>query len=255
MIAHSEPMLRIREFRPPAINVAKSQLFSDVAGYGKVFRFAQTRRATNSKVDDGRQPQNAPAVIQIEHPQARKLTAVPMLQSKHQSILLMAKIHFFETARLGAIAGAAGGLAEIAWVTLYAEATGGNAAILARGVTTATGVSALLPGAPMILGVAVHMTLAVTLGIVLAFTWRALSVNRARLVSPYPFTLAALVGVWAVNFFVVLPIVNPAFIHMVPYAVSLASKLLFGLAAAEIIRRQDAWTLNSRRAPFARSAL
>jgi hypothetical protein len=73
-------------------------------------------------------------------------------------------------------------------------------------------------------------------------------------VSPYPFTLAVLVGVWAVNFFFVLPIVSPAFIHMVPYAVSLGSKLLFGLAAAEVIRRQDAWALNSRRAPFARSA-
>ena len=47
------------------------------------------------------------------------------------------------------------------------------------------------------------MTLAVTLGVVIAFTWRAFSANRARLMSPYPFTLAALVGVWAVNFFVV----------------------------------------------------
>jgi hypothetical protein len=166
----------------------------------------------------------------------------------------MAKVHFFETVRFGAIAGAAGGLAEIAWVTLYAEATGRNAAILARGVTTATGVGALLPAAPMILGVAVHMTLAVTLGVVLAFTWRVLSANRALSVKPYPFTLALLVGVWAVNFFVVLPIVSPAFIHMVPYTVSLASKLLFGLAAAEVIRRQDAWALNSRWAPFARSA-
>jgi hypothetical protein len=166
----------------------------------------------------------------------------------------MAKADFFETARLGAIAGTAGGLAEIAWVTLYAEATGGNAAILARGVTTATGVSALLPAAPMILGVAVHMTLAVTLGVVLAFTWRALSANRVRSANPYLFTLAALIGVWAVNFFVVLPIVSPAFIHMVPYAASLVSKLLFALAAAEVIRRQDAWALNSRWTPFARSA-
>lgn len=166
----------------------------------------------------------------------------------------MPKVHFFETARRGVIAGAAGGLAEIAWVTLYAEATGGNAAILARGVTTAAGVSALLPAAPMILGVAVHMTLAVTLGVALAFTWRVLSADRARSANPYPFTLAALVGVWAVNFFVVLPIVSPAFIHMVPYAVSLVSKLLFGLAAAAIIRRQDARALNSRWAPFARSA-
>jgi hypothetical protein len=168
----------------------------------------------------------------------------------------MTKAQFpdLEVVRLGAIAGAAGGLAEIAWVTLYAAATGGNAAILARGVTTATGANALLPAAPMIVGTAIHMTLAVALGVVLTFTWRAVSASRARSISPYPFMFAALLGVWALNFFVVLPIINPAFIHLVPYAVSLSSKLLFGLAAAAVIRRQDAWALKSRWAPLAPSA-
>ncbi len=49
---------------------------------------------------------------------------------------------------------------------------------------------------------------------------------------------AGLVGVWAVNFFVVLPIVSPDFVHIVPYAVSLTSKLLFGVAAAEVVRNE-----------------
>jgi hypothetical protein len=160
----------------------------------------------------------------------------------------MTKAQFpdLEVVRLGVIAGAAGGLAEIAWVTVYAAATGGNVALLARGITTAAGASALLPAAPMIVGTAIHMTLAVALGIVLAFAWRAVSANRARSISPYPFMLAALAGVWALNFFVVLPIISPAFTHLVPYAVSLSSKLLFGLAAAEVIRRQDARALKSR---------
>ncbi len=39
------------------------------------------------------------------------------------------------------------------------------------------------------------------------------------------------------NFFVVLPAVSPTFVNLVPYSVSLISKLLFGLAAAEILRR------------------
>ena len=166
----------------------------------------------------------------------------------------MPKVHYLEVVRLGVIAGAAGGLAEIAWVTLYAAATGGDVAILARGITTAAGANALLPAAPMIVGTAIHMTLAVGLGVVLAFAWRAVSANRAQSISPYPVTLAALAGVWALNFFVVLPIISPAFIHMVPYAVSLSSKLLFGLAAAAVIRRQDAWALNSRWAPLAPNA-
>ena len=62
-----------------------------------------------------------------------------------------------ETIRQGAIAGAAGGLADITWVTLYATATGANPATLARGVTTATGVTALSGADPIALGVTVHM--------------------------------------------------------------------------------------------------
>jgi hypothetical protein len=143
-----------------------------------------------------------------------------------------------EAIHTGVLAGAAGGLAEIAWVTLYAGLTGGNPALLARGVTTAAGVSALLPSSPVTLGLGVHMTLAVMLGVVLTFAWRALSARRRGMDNLYPFMLAALAGVWAVNFFVVLPLVSPPFIHIVPYAVSLTSKLLFGAAAAEVVRRR-----------------
>jgi hypothetical protein len=145
-----------------------------------------------------------------------------------------------ETIRTGMIAGAAGGLAEVAWVTLYAVATGADSGSLARGVTSAAGVSALLPAAPVALGVIVHMALAVTLGMALAFAWRALSARRSAAASPFPFMLAVLAGVWAVNFFVLLPIVGPGFVHLVPYSVSLMSKLLFGLAAATAFRLLDA---------------
>ena len=151
----------------------------------------------------------------------------------------MTKVRNLEVARLGAIAGVAGGLAEIIWITLYATATGGNAAMLAQGVTTAAGVTALLPAISVTLGVVIHMALAVMLGVVLAYVWRALSAGSwAELTNPYPFTLFALASIWVINFFVVLPIVSPAFIHLVPYAVSLTSKLLFGLAAAEVLRRK-----------------
>jgi hypothetical protein len=152
-----------------------------------------------------------------------------------------------ETVRRGIIAGAAGGLAEIAWVTLYAGATGANPATLARGVTTAIGVNALFPAAPITVGVFVHMGLAVTLGIALSFVWRVLSEHRPRTVSPFQFTVAALSAVWAINFFVVLPIVSPGFIQLVPYSVSLISKLLFGLAAAGVFRLLAEPTLIARR--------
>jgi hypothetical protein len=157
-----------------------------------------------------------------------------------------------ETIRQGVIAGAAGGVAEIAWVTLYAGATGANPATLARGVTTAAGASALFSTAPVALGVTVHIGLAVTLGIALAFVWRTLSAHRPETVSPFPFMVAALVGIWAINFFVVLPIVSPGFIHLVPYPVSLMSKVLFGLAAAGVFRVLADPASNKRRVRFAR---
>jgi len=144
----------------------------------------------------------------------------------------------FETFRQGIVAGIAGGLAEVAWVTFYAAATGGDAEAVARGITTAAGVSALLPSSPAALGVAVHMTLAVALGVTLAFAWQACRERSPRLTNPYPLTLAALSGVWALNFFIVLPVVSAGFVHMLPYAASFTSKLLFGLAAAEMLRRQ-----------------
>jgi hypothetical protein len=151
-----------------------------------------------------------------------------------------------ETTRHGVGAGAAGGLAEIAWVTLYAGATSADPATFASGVTTAAGLIALFPAAPVAVGVTVHLALAVTLGIALSFGWRALSSHRLDIAGLFPFMLAALVGVWAVNFFLLLPIVSPAFIHLAPYPVSLMSKVLFGLAAAEALRRQEASALKAR---------
>jgi hypothetical protein len=153
-----------------------------------------------------------------------------------------------ETTRHGVVAGAAGGFAEIAWVVLYAGATGADPATVARGVTTAAGVSALFPADPVALGVTVHMALAVTLGIALSFGWQALSSHRLDGAGPFPFMFVALIGVWAMNFFVVLPGISPAFIQLMPYSVSLMSKILFGLAAAEAFRRQDA--LRSKRGLF-----
>jgi hypothetical protein len=154
-----------------------------------------------------------------------------------------------ETTRHGVVAGVAGGLAEIAWVALYAGITGADAAGFARGVTIAAGVTALFPAAPVAVGVTVHMALAVTLGIALSFGWRSLSSHRSDTAGLFPFVLAALVGVWAVNFFAVLPIISPTFIHLAPYPVSLMSKVLFGLAAAEALRRQDVSALKARPRP------
>jgi hypothetical protein len=159
------------------------------------------------------------------------------------------RMAFATMLRNGMIAGAAGGLAEVAWVSLYATLTGANAASVAHGVTTAVGATALLSDNAVMLGIGIHMTIALALGISLAAAWQAVSNVSATCRPPYGFVLAVLVGVWAMNFFVVLPVVSPDFIHLVPYAVSFVSKLLFGIAAAEVLRRTATQT---GRAAYAR---
>ena len=149
----------------------------------------------------------------------------------------MKRWNFTDTVRNGVLAGAAGGLAEVLWVSFYAMATGGDAAALARGVTTAAGVNALLPATSTTLGIVIHMVLALALGVALAFAWRAVSDRRRDGAAPYGLMMFALAGVWVINFFILLPAISPAFVYLLPYPVSLVSKLLFGLAAAEVFRR------------------
>ena len=152
----------------------------------------------------------------------------------------MPKADIHSTFLLGAIVGAAGGLAEVAWVALYSAATGGDAEIIAKGVTTAAGVSTLFPNALIGVGVAIHMALSLALGIALAFGWRS-ATKRCAPIGPYGFCIAVLLVVWVVNFFVILPLASPGFIALVSYPASLASKLLFGLAAAQTISSSTQW--------------
>jgi hypothetical protein len=155
--------------------------------------------------------------------------------------IAMSNTQRLATVYTGVVAGAAGGLAEMAWVTLYAGITGGDPAVLARGVTIAAGLSALLPSHPVAVGIGVHMMLAILLGVALASIWALSGRDRSSPANPYPFMLAVLLDIWALNFFVVLPIVSPQFVHLAPYAVSLISKLLFGAAAAAVIAAAPAF--------------
>lgn len=146
------------------------------------------------------------------------LTRSTLIRSRrHQDVL-----------RNGLRVGLAGGLAEIVVVWLYSALTGGDAAMIARQVASAIG----LDGASAMVGVAVHMGLGVALGIGLCAVMQTVAGRAARDGLVFAFMLGSLAVVWAVNFFVVLPVVHPEFVLLLPYAVTLASKLAFGLAAA-----------------------
>lgn len=145
---------------------------------------------------------------------------------------------WFVTLRTGILAGLLGGLTEFGWVSLYADITGEDVRAFARGVTSAAGVRGFLPGFhSALLDIGANMTFVVVLSVVLTFAWRAFAGKR-NLTNPFPFMLAALAGVWVINFFAVLPLIRPGFIHLVPYPVSLASSLLVGAVVAAVVREE-----------------
>ncbi|MBI3898910.1 MAG: hypothetical protein HY308_11515 [Gammaproteobacteria bacterium] len=136
-------------------------------------------------------------------------------------------------------AGLVGGLAEVVWIVLYSQVSTLSAADVSRQVVGS--VAPALAGSTFApaLEVTVHMALSVLL--VLAFgllVWSPLTRKRASALTIAASTVA-LALVWAINFFVVLPYLNPAFVSLMPYPVTFFSKLLFGLAAGWSLYRFD----------------
>ena len=140
--------------------------------------------------------------------------------------------------KAGLGAGIAGGIAEIVWIGLVAPLSAPDPTAVARGVTEAV-LPALGAGSgAVVLGLAIHMALAVVLGLALAVLLRrALPVERHGTLGEAALVVGALAIVWAVNFFVVLPMLSPAFLTLVPLWSALVSKLLFGATAALVFLR------------------
>ncbi|HET9664121.1 MAG TPA: hypothetical protein VFP00_07820 [Burkholderiales bacterium] len=138
--------------------------------------------------------------------------------------------------RLIALGGLAGGAAEMLWVTLYSAAGDVSAAEIARQVTAslypAAGAWTLAPA----LGIAIHMILALALAALCAPLLIRLTQHHATSTALILVAVLALTLVWAVNFFLVLPVLNPGFVTLMPYAATLVSKMLFGLAMAAVLQ-------------------
>jgi hypothetical protein len=133
------------------------------------------------------------------------------------------------------LAGAGGGLAEILWVMIYSAFTPVSGAVVAREVSASFSPALAAGASGMWLGIVIHMALALALGYAFAYLiWKPLVRAHGPLA-----TLAAsaltLAAVWTMNFFVVLPALNPAFITLMPYSVTFASKMLFAVAMGGIL--------------------
>ncbi|MHB8536199.1 MAG: hypothetical protein ACYDBW_12250 [Sulfuricaulis sp.] len=133
------------------------------------------------------------------------------------------------------LAGVSGGLAEILWVMIYSALTPVSGVEVAREITASFSPALAAGGSGVWLGIGIHMTLALALGYAYAYLiWKPL----VRAHGPQA-TLAAsaltLAAVWTANFFVVLPALNPAFIVLMPYPVTFASKMLFAVAMGGVL--------------------
>jgi hypothetical protein len=133
------------------------------------------------------------------------------------------------------LAGLAGGMAEVAWVAIYSAFVPlSSAEVLRQIVASASPALAASRAAPA-LGMLMHLTLAVALAICYGrFVWAPVR-HRFRLGISILTGMAGLAVVWMLNFFVLLPVVNPAFVLLMPFSVSLASKLLFGAAMGWVL--------------------
>jgi len=143
---------------------------------------------------------------------------------------------------IGAIAGLAGGLAEVAWISSLAAGGGTPVVEVARGITAAITPSLAATSTGILLGLIIHLSLAMALGVVMLMLWRGLLREHVSSWWGASLALATLTTVWAVNFHVILPVLSPGFLGLVPTGLGLASKLLFALAflaALHVGRRHE----------------
>lgn len=139
--------------------------------------------------------------------------------------------------KAGALAGLLGGLAEVFVMGTYAAIAGSSGAGILSLVTVSFFSEAISFGlyGPAI-GLVIHLLLSLIIGVAfalgisrLAAAGSAIGYSRAIV-----YGTALLLTIWAVNFFVVLPVLNPLFVVVAPLKVTLLSKLTFGISLAAL---------------------
>lgn len=139
--------------------------------------------------------------------------------------------------KLGLVAGLAGGLAEFVWIGLYTAVSGHNGAEVAAQITQSVVPGTAQMAGASLAGLAIHFGLSMLLGLALVVPMSL--VARRGAVALTTASLAVLAGIWAINFLVVLPVLNPVFPTLLPDSVSFLSKLLFGAALAGVIGQAE----------------
>lgn len=136
--------------------------------------------------------------------------------------------------KLAVAAGAAGGIAEVMWISAATTALGMDGWAVARAVGASFPTLLSSSFTPW-MGLLIHLLLSVALGILFVETIG----RRLRPAPLFMAALASLAAVWAFNFLILLPLIHPSFVTLLPHPVTLISKLFFGLAMAVVLVRKE----------------
>ncbi len=131
---------------------------------------------------------------------------------------------------------------EIGWISIYSYISSISAPNVARQISaTILPYTADLYYAPM-LGIFIHLVLSLILAMFFYVIILKHTVRRYGTLGVILSSLMTLGMVWAINFLIVLPILNPSFISLMPYIVTLISKLLFGAAMGWVLVKSSFYT-------------
>lgn len=137
------------------------------------------------------------------------------------------------------IAGLAGGIAEILWVLGYGAFAPVSATEVAREVTASVLPDMAASAAAPALGIGIHLALSIALAGAFVAALLKVFPGRHSVTGCVGLAVMVLAGVWALNFLLVLPVLNPRFVTLMPYAATLVSKALFGLAMGAVLARGE----------------
>jgi len=133
------------------------------------------------------------------------------------------------------LAGLAGGIAEVLWIMAWTTVTPLQATTVAREITRT-----VFPGmaeATMATetGLVIHLAISLVLGLVFVWTLGKYLAHHYGGTGVLAGSIILLTLIWAVNFLLVLPALNPVFVTLMPTGVTLVSKILFGLTMGLVL--------------------
>lgn len=134
------------------------------------------------------------------------------------------------SARQILLAGVAGGVAEIIWFMLLGVLLSMNVHDVASGITASVFPAWGSLHNSEFLGIVIHLLLSVSLAAVYILTLGRWSISRFGLLGQLLVGVMSLMFVWAINYLVILPVLNPSFIEVSTYSLSLPSKAFFAIA-------------------------